>query len=175
MGPIGAYYRSEMSRMLRGYGCTYCSQEFETNDPADLRYPLISPVCKCTLCRACIDRQCLAQIVPTKLNTVSCPLCRTEQAWNINTLVPNRHLANLLDDMRRVVMNEGKDDCHGGDGGYVNDSGGDDSSNNDDDGGGGGKKRGDKTGGSGAGGDDEEKDNDDSREKHVAQKRKANI
>jgi hypothetical protein len=114
MNASGVYYHREMDRMVNGHGCIVCSQAYETDVWTDLRYPYISPVCKCTLCRACIDER-LAQIVGTnKVYTVECPLCEKPKAWNKRNLVPNKQLANLLHDMKRVIANAGKDECHGG-------------------------------------------------------------
>lgn len=114
MGTVGEYYRREMKRMIDGHGgCTYCSQAFDTDVSTDAKYPYISPTCRCTLCRECID-VCMSQIVDTKQYTVGCPLCRQEKAWNTRRLVPNKLLANLLHDMKRVYSDEGKDECHGG-------------------------------------------------------------
>lgn len=112
MAASGAYYRREMTRLIKGHGCTLCTEEFETDLPTDLKYPYVSPVCRCTLCRACVDG-CVP--VEKKGWTADCPLCAVPKAWNMRNLVPNRHVANLLHDMKRVVADEGKDEYHGGD------------------------------------------------------------
>jgi hypothetical protein len=95
--------------MTNGHGCTVRSEAFETDVTTDRRCPHISPVCKCTLCKACVDGS------PAQTeHTVGCPLCQEPRAWNKRKLVPNRHLANLLHDMKRVLTNAGKDECRGG-------------------------------------------------------------
>ena len=112
MAASGAYYHREMNRLINGHGCTLCTEEFETDLPTDLKYPYISPVCKCTLCRACIDRCVIVE--EGKRWTADCPLCGVQKAWEMRNLAPNRHVANLLHDMKRVVKNAGKDEYHGG-------------------------------------------------------------
>jgi hypothetical protein len=171
MGAVGAYYRCEMARMVQGHGCTYCSQPFDTDVSTDAKYPFISPVCNCTLCGECING-CLSQIVETKIFTVGCPLCRKPKAWNVRHLVPNKHLANLLHDMKRVVKNEGKDECHGGGDNYDDEENYDDDENQNESGlnDGGGKISGDNAN---TRIDDQEKRNDSIDEfENLARKRK---
>jgi endogenous inhibitor of DNA gyrase (YacG/DUF329 family) len=137
MGAVGVYYRREMQRMLLGYGCCIiCEREFETSDETNAHYPYISPVCKHTLCKLCLDKT-ISRILVREYRTVDCPFCCKENAWNRHKLVPNRALVSLLDDMRHVITMEGKDEFHqgGGDDGNNNGSKNGTSNDGDDDGG----------------------------------------
>jgi hypothetical protein len=78
MGATGVYYRREMQRMLLGYGCILCERGFETSDKTNARYPYISPVCKHTLCKLCLDKT-ISWILVREFRTVDCPFCRKEK------------------------------------------------------------------------------------------------
>jgi Fe-S oxidoreductase len=140
MGAAGEYYNAELSRVVGDHGyCKNCQQAFETNNQTDLKYPFRSYVCRCTLCRECIN-SCGAQITPGKIHTFDCPLCLHEKAWNLRKLLPDLQFVNLLHAVTEIQPYSGidkkGDGSAGGEDGHE-----DDHSNGEADDGTGGKRK----------------------------------
>jgi endogenous inhibitor of DNA gyrase (YacG/DUF329 family) len=103
MKDIGAYYTGELARLARDHGtCINCGQLYETNNETDHRYPFRSYLCRCTLCRGCINA-CGALITDGKEFTFDCPLCLKKMAWNVGRLLPDLQFVNLLHAVSHIV------------------------------------------------------------------------
>jgi Fe-S oxidoreductase len=119
MGDVDAYYRDELKKLGLDHGlCVNCGEMFETQDQTNLRYPFKSYVCKCTLCRECIN-SCGEKITPGKTFTFDCPRCETKKAWNLRKLLPDLQFANLLDAVNSIVPYGMKKEAEPRDGGAV--------------------------------------------------------
>jgi hypothetical protein len=122
----GSYYAGEIRSLIMCHGdCNMCGLGFEVEHETDPRYPYVSPVCKCTLCRACIN-ECVPKVASSKIYMYGCPACYKDQAWNLKNLLPNRPFANLLSGMDRAIANSPKESSAASDG---NDGHEDDHSN----------------------------------------------
>jgi hypothetical protein len=105
-------YHGGLTLILKNNCCLVegCLHEFETTEDNQKFYPHISPVCCCTVCRSCIDGR--AELEREKRNwkgySVLCPACLTDNAFNLRKLVPNRSLANVLAETRRLLENGNK-------------------------------------------------------------------
>jgi hypothetical protein len=88
-------------------GDEMCLTLYDCTDKAERHFPMISPVCWCTMCLKCVHAQHEAAVKNSpdwKGWTIECMLCSTPKAWNIRKLVPNLALASMLEETRRLAV-----------------------------------------------------------------------
>ena len=91
--------------ILQNNCCHGCMLEFETGF-GDAQYPFISGVCSCTVCRRCLDARVEAERGANgnwKGWCICCPICETDNAFNLRKLVKNMALANVLAELRLLM------------------------------------------------------------------------
>ena len=93
--------------ILQNSCCLGCMQDFETGF-GDARYPFISGVCSCTVCRRCLDARVEAErgenpAASWKGGCICCPVCDTDRAFNMKKLVKNMALAVVLAEIGRLI------------------------------------------------------------------------
>ena len=96
--------------ILQNSCCLGCMLDFETGF-GDARYPFISGVCSCTVCRGCLDARVEAERGPTGTWKGWCVRCK------------NMALAIVLAEIRRLMDRQpdnGDDDIHYKDDGTKN-------------------------------------------------------